>query len=120
MIIVAFIADWSQRDCILSIPLKEQYKGIAIPIISKEITPLSYSDYVKVIDGVQAGRLLQNSDIHVELSCISTNTTDDNNDWWTVKTKDIEDEFSNIILDELPDKPVLSRNIKHTTEFYCT
>ena len=114
--IVAFIADWLQRDCILGVPFKEQYKGIAIPIISRKVTLLSYSDYVKVIDGVQARRLLQNSDIHVELYWISTNTTDNKNDRWTARAKEIEDEFSDVIVDELPDKPVLSRNIKHTID----
>lgn len=114
--LTAFITEWLHRDCILGVPFKEQYKGIAISIISRKVNLIPYSEYIEVIDGVHARRLSQNSDIHTELFWIAAQSNMEITDQWTGKAKDIEKEFSDVIVEELPDVPTNPGRIKHTIE----
>lgn len=56
---------------------------------------------------------MQNLNIHVELYWISTNPFNSNNNWWTAKATEIENEFLSVIVDILSDKLAPSRNINH-------
>lgn len=113
--LTAFVADWLPRDCILGVPFKEQYKGIAIPIIARNVQLIPATEYIQVIDAVEMRRLLKNSNITAGMYWISSA----NNEPEAIhnkKVKDIMKEFEDVIVDELPDLPTIPRKIKHTIE----
>lgn len=110
----AFIADWLNRECILGVPFKEQFKDIAIPLISKEVKLVTTHEYIKVIGSNEARRLLNTNNVEAELLWITEepSTTEpliaENSEGSGVLK-----EFEEVIVDELPnDKPV-ERAIKH-------
>ena len=111
----AFIAPWLQTECILGVPFIQQYKEIAIPAISHEVKMLTPKEYFKLISATEARREMSKSTTQAQLFWISTNdqVSDISTD---LNTQNILKEFSNIIVDKLPDVPPTERTIKHTIE----
>ena len=115
VIINAFIAPWLKTECILGVPFVQQYSEIAIPAISQEVKLITSQEYFKVISATEAHREISKSGTHVQLFWISTNdhVSENFND---INTQEILKEFSDIIVDKLPNVPPTERPIKHTIE----
>lgn len=110
--IVAFVADWLKQDCILGVPFKERYKDIAIPIISREVKLITTNEYFQLISAAEARRELSNSDVKAHLFWISSPDSDSKNTNAQL-AEPIFKEYSDVLVDQLPDKPAPKRLIQH-------
>lgn len=111
-----FLAPWLVKGLILGVPFKEQFRDLALTIISREVPLFTTEKYIEIISAVEARRSLQATSTVAKLLFIRTEEELPGESGNSDLAQEVFDQNADVIVDDLPNQPTPHRTIVHTID----